>query len=106
MPRNQTPTPAEAVYNWRQVAGKNVYCHNPIGSEKCRFNVEGLNAASCSGGAKHGAEPAWQGGFDILGAAGQVLYRLIYCQDCGNTTRYTLGADEVWRCSVCKRPLT
>jgi hypothetical protein len=53
MPRNQTPTPAEAVYNWRQVAGKNVYCHNRIGSEKCRFNVEGLNAASCSGGAKH-----------------------------------------------------
>ena len=30
--------------NWRQVAGKNVYCHNPVGSEKCRFNVEGLNA--------------------------------------------------------------
>ena len=44
MPRNQTPTPAEAVCNWRQVAGKNVYCHNPVGSEKCRFKVEGLKA--------------------------------------------------------------
>ena len=52
------------------------------------------------------AEPAWQGGFDILGPAGEVLYRLIYCQDCGRTTRYTLGVAETWRCSVCKRPLT
>ena len=52
------------------------------------------------------AEPAWQGGFDILGPAGEVQYRLIYCQDCGRTTRYTLGVAETWRCSVCKRPLT
>ena len=43
MPQIHKVATSELICHWRQVAGKNVYCHNPVGSEKCRFKVEALN---------------------------------------------------------------